>query len=52
MIGVGSINIAYDDYGQMKKVSSKSGGKVAHAVSSAFQLLLNIVKPSGVSLTL
>ena len=49
---VGSIQVAYDDYGEIKKVDSKGGdGKLALQVTQAFTNLLNIVKPAGVSLS-
>lgn len=49
---VGSIEVSYDDYGEIKKVDSKGGdGKLALQVTQAFTNLLNIVKPAGVSLS-
>ena len=52
MDSVGKINIAYDNYGEIKKVDSKAGHKMAVQVTQAFQNLLAIVKPAGVSLSL
>ncbi|MGB0453609.1 MAG: DUF6531 domain-containing protein [Bacteriovoracaceae bacterium] len=52
MSGVGKINVAYDNYGEIKKVDSKSGQKMAIQVTQAFQSLLAIVKPAGVNLSL
>lgn len=49
---LGKINIAYDNYGEIKKVESKAGHKMAVQVTQAFQNLLAIVKPAGVSLSL
>lgn len=49
---LGKINIAYDDFGEIKKVDSKSGHKMAVEVTQAFQNLLAIVRPAGVSLSL
>lgn len=49
---IGKINVAYDNYGEIKKVESKSGHKMALQVTQAFQSLLSIVKPAGVSLSL
>ena len=46
---VGKINVAYDNYGDIKKVESKQGHKRALQVTSAFQNLLSIVKPAGVN---
>lgn len=47
---VGKIKVAYDNYGEIKKVDSKTGPKMALQVTQAFQSLLSIVKPAGVSL--
>lgn len=52
MSKVGTINVAYDNYGEIKKVESKSGNKMALQVTQAFQSLLTIVKPAGVNLNL
>lgn len=52
MENVGKINVEYDNYGEIKKVDSKSGQKMALQVTQAFQSLLSIVKPAGVSLNL
>tara|TARA_R110002072_G_scaffold288917_1_gene455604 strand:+ start:295477 stop:297054 length:1578 start_codon:yes stop_codon:yes gene_type:complete len=49
---VGTINVAYDNYGEIKKVESKSGHKMALQVTQAFQSLLSIVKPAGVNLNM
>jgi YD repeat-containing protein len=49
---VGKINVAYDNYGEIKKVESSSGHKMALQVTQAFQNLLSIVKPAGVNLNL
>lgn len=49
---VGKINVAYDNYGEIKKVESKAGHKMALQVTQAFQSLLSIVKPAGVNLNL
>jgi len=49
---VGTINVAYDNYGEILKVDSKAGHKMALQVTSAFQSLLTIVKPAGVNLNL
>lgn len=50
MSKVGKINVVYDDYGEIKKVDSKAGHKMALQVTEAFQSLLAIVKPAGVNL--
>lgn len=49
---VGKINVAYDNYGEIKKVDSKAGHKMALQVTQAFQSLLSIVKPAGVNLNM
>ena len=48
----GKINVQYDNYGEIKKVESKAGHKMALQVTQAFQSLLAIVKPAGVNLSL
>ncbi len=52
MENVGKINVAYDNYGEIKKVESKARQKMALQVTQAFQSLLSIVKPAGVNLNL
>jgi hypothetical protein len=52
MDNVGKINVEYDNYGEIKKVDSKAGHKMALQVTQAFQSLLSIVKPAGVNLNL
>ncbi len=52
MDNVGKINVAYDNYGEIKKVESKTGHKMALQVTQAFQSLLSIVKPAGVNLNM
>lgn len=52
MDNVGKINVAYDNYGEIKKVDSSAGYKMALQVTQAFQNLLTIVKPAGVSLNI
>ena len=49
---VGKINVSYDNYGEIKKVESKAGHKMALQVTQAFQSLLSIVKPAGVNLNM
>lgn len=49
---VGKIQVAYDNYGEIKRVESKSGHKMALQVTQAFQNLLAIVKPAGVNLNM
>ena len=48
---VGKINVQYDNYGGIKKVESKQGQEIALKVTRAFQNLLTIVRPAGVSLS-
>jgi len=50
MEGVGEINVTYDDEGEIEKVESESGNKMALKVTMAFQNLLSIVKPASVSI--
>jgi YD repeat-containing protein len=52
MENMGKINVAYDNYGEIKKVESASGHKMALQVTQAFQNLLGIVKPAGVNLNM
>lgn len=52
MTKVGKINVAYDNYGEIKRVESKAGHKMALQVTQAFQNLLSIVKPAGVNLNM
>jgi YD repeat-containing protein len=52
MENVGKINVAYDNYGEIKKVESAAGHSMAMQVTEAFQNLLNIVKPAGVNLNM
>ena len=49
---VGKIQVAYDNYGEIKRVESKQGHKMALQVTQAFQNLLAIVKPAGVNLNM
>lgn len=49
---VGKINVAYDNYGEIKKVESEAGHQMALKVTQAFQSLLAIVKPAGVNLNM
>ncbi len=49
---VGKINVAYDNYGEIKKVESSAGHKMALQVTQAFKELLAIVKPAGVNLNM
>ncbi len=48
----GKIKVLYDNYGEIKKVESKAGYKMAMQVTKAFQNLLAIVKPAGVNLSM
>jgi len=52
MENIGKINVAYDNYGEIKKVESNAGHKMALQVTQAFQSLLSIVKPAGVNLNM
>jgi len=48
---VGTITVQYSNSGEIKKVESSAGRKIALQVTSAFQNLLDIVRPAGVSLS-
>lgn len=50
--GLGSIKVSYTTRGQIKKVDSPDGPAVAVQVASAFNNLLEIVRPAGVELGL
>lgn len=52
MSNVGEITVRYDNYGDIKRVESKAGHKMALQVTQAFQNLLAIVKPAGVNLNM
>ncbi|WP_139058976.1 DUF6531 domain-containing protein [Polaribacter vadi] len=47
---VGEINVVYNNSGEIERVESESGHKMALQVTQAFQSLLALVKPSGVNL--
>lgn len=48
---LGSITVSYNNSGEIKKVESTAGRKIALQVTSAFQNLLDIIRPAGVSLS-
>ena len=48
---LGSIKVEYSNTGEVQKVDSTGGRKIAAQVTSAFQNLLDIIKPAGVSLS-
>jgi YD repeat-containing protein len=48
---MGSITVTYTNSGEVQKVDSTGGRKIALAVTSAFQNLLEIVRPAGVTLS-
>lgn len=48
---MGTITVAYSNSGEVKKVDSTGGRKIALAVTSAFQNLLEIIRPAGVTLS-
>ncbi len=48
---LGAIKVEYNTSGEVKKVDSTGGRKIAAQVTSAFQNLLDIIRPAGVSLT-
>ena len=49
---LGTISVSYTNSGEIKKVESSAGRKIALQVTSAFQNLLDIIRPAGVSLSL
>ncbi|HTL12588.1 MAG TPA: hypothetical protein VL588_08885, partial [Bdellovibrionota bacterium] len=48
---LGTIRVSYANSGEIKKVESTAGRKIALQVTSAFQNLLDIIRPAGVSLS-
>lgn len=48
---VGKIQVQYSNSGEILKVDSAGGRKIAMQVTSAFQNLLEIIRPAGVSLS-
>ncbi|MCM2322409.1 MAG: RHS repeat protein [Oligoflexia bacterium] len=48
---LGTITVSYSNSGEIKKVESSAGRKIALQVTSAFQNLLDIIRPAGVSLS-
>jgi YD repeat-containing protein len=49
---LGAITVQYNNAGEVLKVDSAGGRKVAQEVSMAFQNLLDIIRPAGVSLSI
>ena len=47
LLGKGEIKVAYDAQGEITKVNSKQGAKMALGVTQAFQILLQVVKVAG-----
>ncbi len=47
---LGTIKVEYAQTGEVKKVDSSSGRRIALEVTSAFQNLLDIIRPAGVTL--
>ncbi|MDD2722294.1 MAG: hypothetical protein PHH47_13410 [Gallionella sp.] len=48
MAGIGTIRVKYDETGEIEKVESAQGAKMALAVLGAFQTLMQMVKVEGV----
>lgn len=48
---LGSIKVEYNNSGEIKEVKSSAGRKVAMEVTGAFQNLLDIIRPAGVTLS-
>jgi hypothetical protein len=47
LLGKGEIKVEYDAQGEISKVESKQGAKMALGVTQAFQMLLQVVKVAG-----
>jgi YD repeat-containing protein len=47
LLGKGEIKVEYDAQGEITKVDSKQGAKMALGVTQAFQMLLQVVKVAG-----
>jgi YD repeat-containing protein len=47
LVGTGKITVDYDDKGEISKVDSKQGAKMALLVTQTFQNLLSVVQPTG-----
>lgn len=50
LLGIGKIAVEYDDKGEISKVDSNGGVKIALHVTQAFQTLLRLVENAGASL--
>lgn len=48
---VGSIVVQYSNSGEIKKVDTQGGRKIAQQVASSFQGLMDIIRPAGVTLS-
>jgi YD repeat-containing protein len=48
---LGSIKVTYSNSGEVKSVDSSAGRRIALQVTSAFQNLLDIIRPAGVTLS-
>jgi YD repeat-containing protein len=48
---LGSIKVTYTNTGEVKSVDSSAGRRIALQVTSAFQNLLDIIRPAGVTLS-
>lgn len=48
---LGTITVSYTNSGEIKKVESSAGRRIALQVTSAFQNLLDIIRPAGVTLS-
>ncbi|MGE4234473.1 MAG: DUF6531 domain-containing protein [Bacteriovoracia bacterium] len=48
---LGKINVSYKNSGEILKVQSSGGRNVASSVTAAFQNLLDIIRPAGVTLS-
>jgi YD repeat-containing protein len=48
---VQKLTVEYDDQGNIEKVDSHGGTRIAKTITEAFQTMLDIVRPAGVSLS-
>ena len=48
---LGTIRVSYTNSGEVKSVDTTAGRKIAYQVTSAFQNLLDIIRPAGVNLS-
>ena len=47
LVGIGKINVEYDEKGEITNVDSAQGAQMALQIRQAFQTLLNVVSVAG-----